>query len=283
MVGRLPPVVKTSERKTEWVKVFVYGGARTGKTNLLRELYKSGYEILILATELGDTKGLQTVSDLPIDSVECDSYDTLEAVAKHLVANKGKYANKQYNLVYLDSLTHGMELVMEKGMVVLGWDMVFGINKGDNTKKHNSLQVYGYAAEKGRAIMKILFEINTHLVVVAREGVMTIGEGQDQKSWEVPELAGQKLPRELPGWPDASLRLIVQNGQRRFVTQTIGNVIAGVRLPEGVRLPTYVNPSLSAIIKLVQGDASQVKVLTPQAGAVATTPPVKQPVASGVK
>ena len=105
MVGRLPPVVKTSERKTEWVKVFVYGGARTGKTNLLRELYKAGYEILILATELGDTKGLQTVSDLPIDSVECDSYDTLEAVAKHLVANKGKYANKQYNLVYLDSLT----------------------------------------------------------------------------------------------------------------------------------------------------------------------------------
>jgi hypothetical protein len=52
------------------------------------------------------------------------------------------------------------------------------------------------------------------------------------------------------------------NGQNIFVTAEDGGAIAGVRVPEGLKLPLYVKPNIGDLIDLVLGDKTAVDRLT---------------------
>lgn len=230
-----------------WATILVYAIARFGKTELLRSLVAGGFKPLVISTEFGDTRGLNTVADLDIPVLEIDDWETWLLTAIEL--RKGHYKGTEFNVVFNDSLSGFGDIWMEKGLEVLGWDEV-----GVPTPGHDTRQIYGYIPEKGRQTMKSLFDIPAHLVCVCREGLVTEGQGKNAFSYPAPELPGQKLNRELPGWPDATVYGKFLNGKRVFLTEAENKTIAGIRMPQGYRFPKYMKADLSLLIKGMKGD-----------------------------
>lgn len=235
-----------------YATILLYAIARFGKTNLVRSLVEGGFKPIIVSTEMGDTRGLNTISDLDVPVVEVDNWEVALLVFNEL--KKGKYQGREFDVVFNDSLTGFGDIWMEKGMEVMGWDEVGVAHPG-----HDPRRIYAYIPEKGRQTMKALFDIPAHLVCVCREGLVTEGEGRDALTYPAPELPGQKLNRELPGWPDATIYGKFFNGQRIFLTEAEGKTIAGVRMPEGYRFPRRMRADLSLLIKGMKGDKEAIE------------------------
>jgi len=260
---RLPKARSTNEyQRGSYATILLYAIARFGKTNLLRQLLKAGYKPLVLSVgEMGDSRGLTTVADLDIPVVEVDDWDTAKVVCAEL--KKGKYDGHEFDVIFNDSLTGFGYIWTASGLKALGWDEIGVAGAGKDTR-----QIYSYIPEKGRQTMNMLFDIPAHLVCICREGLTEEGEGKSKITYPCPELPGQKLNRELPGWPDAVVYGKFFNGKRVFLTEAEGKTIAGIRMPEGTRFPKYMQADLSLLIKGMKGDldaieASKIPSATP--------------------
>lgn len=257
----LPAIFFTDEMPRQYPTIFVYAIAGAGKTNMLRTV--KHLNPLIVATEDGNTKGMSTLGDLHLAAILIDKLDQLVAMTSELSA-KAKSGELYYNghgpfgVLGLDSMT-GVGPMLEQASIDLkGWKMIWDATK-DGGKDPRS--AYPYIAEKGRQVVRKLMALPVPLVLTCREQIVTEGEGKEAVSYPAPELPGQKLPRELPGWPEATLRLRMINGQRVFQTENEGNVVARVRLKEGARCPKYCKPDLGLMIRLLTGDYSVLKEL----------------------
>lgn len=267
--------------------MFAYAIAGAGKTNMLRTI--KHLNPLVMATEDGQTKGMSTLADLHLAALLLNNLDELVSVTSELSA-KAKPGELYYQGVgpfgclAVDSLTGVGPMLEDAAKRLKGWDMIWDATAGGGKDPR---QAYPYIAEKGRQVVRKLMALPVPLVLLCREQLVTEGEGTSAKSYPAPELPGQKLYRELPGWPEASVRLKMLNGQRVMVTENEGDAVARVRLREGLRLPKYCKPDLGALIRLLNGDESAMADLrldtpsvqkTPQqlaaAQRAATTPPV---------
>jgi AAA domain len=261
----LPSLFFADEAKRDWPTIFLYAIAGAGKTNALRTL--AHLNPLVLGTEIGNTKGMSTLGDLHIATIPLDNLDQLVMVTTELSA-KAKPGELYYGglgpfgCLALDSLT-GVGTFLEGAIKQLrGWDLIWMPEA-----KHDPRSAYPYINEKGRQVVAKLMALPVPLVLTCREQLITEGEGAASKTYAVPELPGQKLPRELPGWPEASVRLRMVNGHRVIVTENEGDVISRIRLKPGLRLSKYIRPDLGALIRLLQGDETALKDLeiVPQA------------------
>lgn len=216
-----------------------------------------------------------TLGDLHIPAALINSLEELTVVTTELSA-RAKSGELYYAgggpfcALCLDSLT-GVGVFLEKASCELkGIDMIWGGELKDPRG------AYPYIMEKGRQIVTRLMSLPVPLFMFCREGLMTEGEGKEAKTYAVPELPGQKLPRELPGWPEATLRMRILNGRRVFVTENEGDVIARIRLQEGLRCPKHIKPDLGAVLRLLQGDASALEDLQLPQSKPAVAPPKPQ-------
>lgn len=258
----LPPLLFTDEIDRPYPFVFLYAIAGAGKTNSLRTL--APLTPLVLATEDGQTKGMSTLADLHLPAILIDQLDHLVAVTADLKKNAKPgqlfYGGKgPFGACAVDSFTGVGPMLERASCAMKGWTSIWG-DVGQGQKK-DPRTAYPYIAEKGRQVVRALMELPVPLVITAREQVVTEGEGAAAKSYAAPELPGQKLPRELPGWPEATVRLRMLNGKRTMVTENEGDVVARVRLREGWRLDKYAKPDLYALIRVLQGNQDALKEL----------------------
>lgn len=222
--------------------------------------------------------GLQTIKEADVPFIPVENDKQLLHVAKELCKNPDRVEypglTEKITTVFVDSYTQASELWYEGALRVHGWDNLAVPERGKDSR-----QAYNYIAEKGRQTYKLFTKVPAHLIFICRQGQAEEGEGVNKRTFPVPELQGQKLPRELPGWPDATLRGAVVNGNRVLYTQTEGGSPAGIRAPKSFqgRIPREINPDLEAIIKVMLGDASYLDRLklqraagNPQTPAVAT-------------
>jgi hypothetical protein len=245
--------------KANYATILGYGPARGGKTRSVEECQKQGLRPLILATELGETCGLMSLATTPIPFLKVTSHQELIEVISELKRIPGKvtYEGQDFGMVVLDSITQWGEWPLERFVQIKGWEDL----STPSTHKDGRM-AYGYLAEKGRQLYKELFSLPCHLYIIAREGMFG-GDG-DVAQFAAPELPGQKLPRELPGWPDATVRLRVRLGKYVMVTQGEGNTPAGIRLPSGFKpLPRDCNNNIPALIRYMCGDESAYSLLIP--------------------
>lgn len=247
--------------KRPYPAVFLYAIAGAGKTNALRTLQH--LNPLVLATEIGNTKGMSTLGDMHIAAVLLDTLDHLVGVTTELSA-KCKMGELYYGglgpfgALAVDSLTGIGTFLEDAAKKLKGWDMIWDKTKGGGADPRSA---YPYINEKGRQVVAKLMALPIPLILTCREGLVSEGEGASAKTYAAPELPGQKLPKELPGWPEASIRLRMINGQRVFITENEGDVISRVRLKGNMRCPKYILPDLGALIRLMQGDDSAMKDL----------------------
>jgi hypothetical protein len=258
----LPPLQRASELKAPFATILIYAPARFGKTYMTRTAKKP----FVIATEIGDTSGLLTLSDMDIPFVKVTTWDDMVLVVQELKKHKRcQYQGTEVDTVIVDSLTGCGELWMEAGQKVMGWSGVWDGAKGKDPRR-----IYSYVAEKGRQGMKLFFSIAADLVCICREGILEETTGFDQNGNEikiqyaVPELPGQKLAKELPGWPDATLHGKKSGDKRFLVTQNVGKVVAGIRVPGDINVPKEILPNLDAIIRLMKGDKAALKELDPK-------------------
>lgn len=263
---QLPTLSRTSQVKPKFATVLLYAIAKLGKTTTVVKTIPNFKETgLILATEDGDTQGLQSIQDLDVPYLEIRDWETFELVHAEMMKKKGECQYQGYKVenTVVDSYSCCGHLWMEDALKKLKWDEI-GLGRG-----RAGLQPYSYIAEKGRQATKKLMMLQSNLVVIAREGVAESGMGtEDYKSIPCIELPGAKLFNELPGSFDAVIRMRSINGKRVFVTTEENGAMAGVRVPEGVQLPRYVEPNVGALIRLVLGDRSALNDLTIQAANV---------------
>lgn len=261
MRSSLPDLFFTDEIKRNYPAIFVYAIAGAGKTNMLRTL--KTLNPLVLATEDGNTKGMSTLGDLHMAAVPINTLDELAMVTSELSARSrpGELFYQKhgpFGCCALDSLTGIGPMLEAASMAIRGWTMIWDKVKGSGADPRSA---YPYIGERGRQVVRKLMALPVPLVLTCREQLITEGEGDAAISYPAPELPGQKLPRELPGWPEASVRARIVNGKRVLVTQNEGNVVARVRLKEGLRCPFYIKPDLGALLRLLQGDESALKDL----------------------
>lgn len=253
MKSSLPSLFHTNELPRPYPCIFAYGIAGSGKTHMLRTL--APRRPLVLATEAGNSKGMGTLGDLHLPCVLINDIDELTAVYMALTAS-AKPGEVYYDgagpfgAVALDSMT-GVGVFLEDAVKKLkGWSMIWDAKRGGGKDPRNA---YPYIAERGRKIVSAFMALPVPVVITCREQLFTEGEGDMTKTYAIPELPGQKLPRELPGWTEATLRLRSINGNRVFVTQNEGDVIARVRLQGNVSCPKYLRQDLNALIEVLQG------------------------------
>lgn len=261
VIPKLPPLMRTSMLKATYGTVLGYGPAGAGKTRSIKTLKDHGMNPVILRTELGETGGLLSVLSSDIPFIPCTTHAELIDVIRALKRKPGKveYENTEFGAVVLDSITQWGEFPLERYMELKGWqDLHSPSEKGSGKDPRTA---YGFLAEKGRQLYKELFELHAHVYVIAREGLFT---AEGDVTFSAPELPGQKLPREVPGWPDATVRLRVVGGQHRMITKGEGGCPARVRLPENVKdLPLRANPDIGALIKYMTGDLTAYPLLVP--------------------
>lgn len=254
--------------------IFAYAIAGAGKTNALRTL--KHLNPLIVATEDGQTKGMSTLSDLKLMAILIDNLDQLVMMTSEL-ASKAKPGQLYYQgygpfgCLGLDSMTGVGPMLEAAAIKMKGWTsgMIWDVSAGGGKDPRSA---YPYIAEKGRQVVRKLMSLPIPLVLTCREQLVTEGEGANAKSYPAPELPGQKLPRELPGWPEATVRLRMLNGQRVMITENEGDIVARVRLKEGLRIPKVCKPDFGALLRLLQGDETAIKDLTLEPRTVAQTP-----------
>lgn len=236
--------------------IFAYAISGAGKTNALSTLKE--LNPLVVATEDGNTKGMSTLGHLHLAAMLIDTLDQLVEATSELAA-KAKPGELYYGgqgpfgALAVDSLTGIGPMLEDAAKKLKGWNMIWDASAGGGKDPRSA---YPYIAEKGRQVVRKLMALPVPLVLTCREQLITEGEGPNSKSYAAPELPGQKLPRELPGWPEATVRLRMLNGQRVMVTENEGDVVARVRLKEGLRIDKYSKPDFGALIRLLQGDAS---------------------------
>lgn len=257
----LPSLFFTDEMPRPYPTVFMYAIAGAGKTNALRTI--KHLNPLVLATEDGQTKGMSTLADLKLAAILIDELDQLVAVTTELAAKakQGELRYDQYgpfNALCVDSLTGVGPMLEDAAKKVKGWTMIWDASTGGGKDPRSA---YPYIAERGRQVVRKLMSLPVPLILTCREQIVTEGEGSSAKSYAAPELPGQKLPRELPGWPEATVRLRMFNNQRVMITENEGDVVARVRLKEGLRLPKMCKPDIGALIRLLQGDESAMEDL----------------------
>lgn len=259
----LPKLFRTNMLQASFGTVLGYGPAGAGKTRSIETLAKHGFNPVVIATELGETSGLLSLGSSEIPFLRVESHEELLHVVQAMKRKPGKieYEQTEFGAVVLDSITQWGEMPLERFMELKHWTDLHGVTeKGDGKDPR---MAYGYLAEKGRQLYKQLFELHGHLYIIAREGLFQGAEGEQQ--FAAPELPGQKLPREVPGWPDATIRLRVKAGRHIMVTKGEGGSPARVRLPKDVpELPLHSNPDIGALIKLMCGDKSALSYLIPE-------------------
>lgn len=277
----LPEIFLTDELPRPYPSIFYYAFAGVGKTNALRTLAE--FKPLIIPTEQGSTKGMSTLKDMKFPMIPVGSIDEIMAVLAELQARSkpGELYYKAlgpFNALAVDSFTGLGAMLEAASKKVRGWDMIWDSVKGSGKDPRTA---YPYINERGKMVYDRIINLPVPTIVTCREQLITEGEAPNTKTYSAPELPGQKLHRELPGWPEASLRLTVVNGQRCFITENQGDVLARVRLPEGQRLPTRIKPDLGLLIKLLrQGPqdppaADLIKALQLENPRAAQAPPIK--------
>lgn len=256
----LPKLNRTDELENLYGTVLVYGPAGAGKTRATKTLVTHGFNPIVIACELGNTAGLLSLKSSKIPFVQVGTQkETVEVIqAMKRVPGKVTYDGQEFGAVVLDSITQWGEFPLEDFVKMKKW-----IDLATPEESKDPRMAYGYLSEKGRQIYKALFELSGHLIIIAREG--TFGDGTPAHPYfQAPELPGQKLPRELPGWPDATVRLRVINGAHRMVTKGAGSTPARVRLPEDFPLlPEYCLPDIGGLLKFMCGDKTAIKFLLP--------------------
>jgi AAA domain-containing protein len=258
----LPRLSRTNLLKASFGTVLGYGPAGAGKTRSIRTLKAAGMNPVVLVTELGETAGLLSLASDDIPFIRVTTHAELIEVVREMKRKPGKieYEQQEFGAAVLDSVTQWGEMPLERYMELKGWTDLHGVTaKGEGKDPRTA---YGYLAEKGRQLYKELFSLHGHLYIIAREGLFG---GGDEQIFAAPELPGQKLPRELPGWPDATVRLRVIAGKHRMVTKGEGGSPARVRLPEDFQpLPLRCNPDIAALIQYMCGDRSAIVKLDPK-------------------
>jgi hypothetical protein len=255
-VARQTPSVlklqRTSQLKAPKATILVYAPPRWGKTHMIQ----TARDPLILATELGDTLGLLTLSHLDLPYIELTGTKQALDVIRALKRTACTVEGHRFETIIIDSLSNMGYHWQESAKVDLGWSDLF-ITKGKGKDPRNA---YSNIAERGRQFVNEALELDAHLVIIARLTVMTEGEGDDERKFFAPELPGQKLPREIPGWPDAVLRGDIVNRKRILHTRNTLEGVAGIRTG-GIDVPEYIKPNLDAICRLMTGDASALNEL----------------------
>lgn len=252
-MASLPEVQHTGDVTARHHYGLVYGMAKLGKTTIVAE--STPDPKLILATEDGETQGLQSIRDLNVPYVEIRDWETFNLVHAELTRVKDvcQYRGAEFENIIVDSYSCCGHLWWDLALKQLGWEEV-GLGRG-----RAGLQPYSYIAEKGRQATKRLMTLNANVIVIAREGVLETGMGTaDYKSVPCIELPGAKLHAELPGSFDFVVRLKRVNGMPVFVTTEEGGAVAGVRLPKGMRLPLYVKPNIADMLAACAGDVSAI-------------------------
>lgn len=273
----LPKLQNTKDEKNPFGTVLAYGPAGAGKTRSIVTLIEEGLNPLVIVTELGRTGGLLSVLSREIPFVKISSHEETIEVIQELKKKPGKieYQQTEFGSVVLDSITQWGEYPLQNYAKMKGW-----VDLQTPQDRKDPRQAYGYLAEKGRQLYGKFFELHGHIYVIAREGLFG-GEG-DVPLFGAPELPGQKLPREVPGWPDATVRLRVYSGKHMMYTQAEGNSPARIRTPENFpKLPLRCNPNIGALMKFMCGDKSQYDKLVPEdpkkAATTAAAPPTPAP------
>ena len=258
MAGTMPKLQNTNTLRATYGTVLSYGPAGAGKTRSIGTLQKAKMNPLILATEIGETGGLLSLVGLGVPFLKVTSHEELIQVIRDLRKKPGKveYEGTEFGAVVLDSVTAWGEFPLERFMELKGWTDLHGVASGKDPRA-----AYGFLAEKGRQLYKGLFALSAHLYIIAREGLFG---GGDEALFAAPELPGQKLPREMPGWSDSVVRLRVIAGKFLMITRGEGGSPGRTRLPESMKpLPLRANPDIGALIKYMCGDESVYPLLDP--------------------
>ena len=263
MKSSLPKLFRTDELSASYATVLGFGPAGAGKTYSIRSCPKP----LILATELGETKGFLSLQDMHLPYLVINSHDDLVAVVAELTNPSTdapcSYEGEAFETIVLDSITQLGEIYLETFMRLKGWTDLHGVD----ARGKDPRQAYGYLSEKGRQAYKLLFSIRAHLYIIAREGLLQVGDGREATFFPVPELPGQRLPRELPGWPDASVRLARKSGKHVLLTTGEEGAPCRVRKPEGApKLPSRCTQNIGALMRYMCGEHAAVNELNPAAG-----------------
>lgn len=263
----LPALRKTNEMQNPRATILLYSTARWGKTHSLRQLPVGS--TLILATEIGKTKGLNTLADIGHFFLPINGEKTMTMVLAELGRRKdGCYYRNgpkpedeigPFEWVVLDSLSNLGMIWYDASLKARGWEMAWDGEDGKDPR-----QAYSYITERGRQHVKRLLDIDAHVLMIAREQVMEEKVGRESVFSFAPELPGQQLPRSITGWPEATVHGVFQAGRPVLRTRNVGKTVAGVRLPQSMgRLPEFIIPDFIALKDAILGDASAIKRLTP--------------------
>lgn len=270
----LPAIFFTDEMdgRRQWPTIFYYAISGAGKTNALRTI--KDLNPLIAATEDGNTKGMSTLGDLRLAAVPIDTLNQLIVFTAELAATAKPgelyyQGHGPFRVLAVDSLTGIGPMLEDAAKELKGWEMIWDARAGGGKDPRTA---YPYIAEKGRQVVRKLMNLPVPLILTCREASITEGKDASAKEYPGPELPGAKLPKELPGWPEATLRLRMINGVRQFITENEGDVVARVRLKEGKRFPKYIKPDLGLILRVLQGEYDLIDQLKLDAVVVPKTP-----------
>ena len=103
----LPKLSRTDLLKASFGTVLGYGPAGAGKTRSIRTMKAAGFNPLVLATELGETHGLLSLSSDEIPFIPIYNHAELIDVIRACKSKPGKieYDQTEFGAIILDSIT----------------------------------------------------------------------------------------------------------------------------------------------------------------------------------